>query len=123
LGARFRGKFAAHFSDRCETHADDVIVSYGPCVEGGGSGCSFSIDVASQPVCLRPRELAGTFGDEPHGDSGPRTVTTLRGVPAAVFKNDAIVLMTRDTLITIPPMPSSRARPSMRFVRRQGRAV
>jgi hypothetical protein len=46
--------------------------------------------------------LASLFGSGPVGDSGLRTITTLRGVPAAVFKNDTIVLMTRDTLITIP---------------------
>jgi hypothetical protein len=112
LGARFRGDFAAHLGDRCEAYTGDVIFSYGPCQAAGESGCNFSIDVVSQPVCLRPRALARAFGDGPHGDSGPRTVTTLRGVPAAVFKNDTIVLMTRDTLITI----SADARPAREAV-------
>jgi hypothetical protein len=101
LGARFRGEYAAWFGDRCETHADDVRVSYGPCVDVGESGCNYHIDVDSQPVCLRPGALARTFSGGPRGDSGPLTVTTLRGVPAAVYKADTIVLMTRDTLITI----------------------
>jgi hypothetical protein len=101
LGPRFLGQGATYFGDRCEAHADRVLVAYGPCHDVGESGCNFAIEVTSQPVCLRPRELALTFGGAPAGDSGPSTLTTLRGVPAVVYQRDTIVLMTRDTLITI----------------------
>jgi hypothetical protein len=101
LGDRFNGKYATQFSNRCETHADEVFVFYGPCRKGGESGCGYDVYVATQPACLRPRELDLTFNGPPSGDlTGRRTVTTLRGVPAAII-DYTIVLMTRDTLITI----------------------
>jgi hypothetical protein len=101
LGERFRGQDATRLADRCEAHADAVEVFYGPCREGGESGCVYDVSVRSQPVCLRPRELDLTFNGPPGGDlTGRRTVTVLRGVPAAIF-DYTIVMMSRDTLITI----------------------
>jgi hypothetical protein len=113
LGPRFLGQFASEsFGDRCDYDADDVTITYGPCDKVGESGCNYTFEVSSQPVCLRPRALARTFGKGPHGDSGPATVTTLRGVPAVMYKRDTIVLMTRDTLITI----SADAKPARQAV-------
>jgi hypothetical protein len=114
LGARFLGEFASEsFGDRCDYDGDGVTITYGPCDDVGESGCNYTYEVSSQPVCLRPRALARTFSTVlPHGDSGPATVTTLRGVPAVMYKRDTIVLMTRDTLITI----SANAKPARQAV-------
>jgi hypothetical protein len=101
LSERFNGEYATEFSSRCETHADQVFVFYGPCRKSGESGCGYDAYVATQPACLRPRELDLTFNGPPSGDlTERRMVTTLRGVPAAI-SDHSIVLMTRDTLITI----------------------
>jgi hypothetical protein len=113
LGTRFLGEFASEsFGDRCDFNGDGVTITYGPCDKVGEDGCNYTYEVSSQPVCLRPRALARTFGNGPHGDSGPATVTTLRGVPAVMYQRDTIVLMTRDALITI----SADAKPARQAV-------
>jgi hypothetical protein len=100
LGERFRGEDATRLLDRCETHADEVEIFYGPCRDGGESGCGYDVSVRSQPACLRPRELDAMFNARPDPDLFPRTITTVRGVPAAIGEGQ-VVLMTRDTLITV----------------------
>jgi hypothetical protein len=100
LGARFRREDVTRLLDRCETHADEVEVFYGPCRDGGESGCGYDVSVRSQPACLRPRELDAMFNAPPEPDLSPRTITTIRGVPAVIGEGQ-IVLMTRDTLITV----------------------
>jgi hypothetical protein len=100
LGERFRHENATRLLDRCETHADEVEIFYGPCRDGGESGCGYDVSVRSQPACLRPRELDAMFNAPPEPDLSPRTITTIRGVPAVIGEGQ-IVLMTRDTLITV----------------------
>jgi hypothetical protein len=100
LGERFRRENATRLLDRCETHADEVEMFYGPCRDGGESGCGYDVSVRSQLACLRPRELDAMFNAPPEPDLSPRTITTIRGVPAVIGEGQ-IVLMTRDTLITV----------------------
>ncbi|HMJ37885.1 MAG TPA: hypothetical protein VK501_28510 [Baekduia sp.] len=114
LGERFRREDATRLLDRCETHADEVEVFYGPCRDGGESGCGYDASVRSQPACLRPRELDAMFNTPPDADLAPGTITTVRGVPAVIGEGQ-IVLMTRDTLITLQA-DGARAR-STRYAR------
>ncbi|HEY6759890.1 MAG TPA: hypothetical protein VI318_10380 [Baekduia sp.] len=94
LGERFHGELATRFGSRCETHADQTEVFYGPCRDAGESGCGNDISVRSSPACQRRSELYTIF------NNGPGDVTTLRGVPAAVF-DDRVELLTRDTAINV----------------------
>ena len=95
LGERFNGEYATRFSARCETHTHQVEVFYGPCREGGESGCGNDISVRSAPACEHRYLLYTKFSGPP----GPKLIT-LRGVPASVFE-ERIELWTRDTSIII----------------------
>jgi hypothetical protein len=101
LGERFRKEYATRLAATCRSHANEAEVFYGPCRDGGESGCGHDISVRSRPACQRPSEISTTFNGPPAGDlPNPKTIATLRGVPAAVFE-DQIVLLTRDTLIIV----------------------
>jgi hypothetical protein len=101
LGERFRREYATRLGARCETRANEAEVFYGPCRDGGESGCGNDISARSRPACQRPSELYTIFNGSSAGDlRNPKTITTLRGVPAAVFE-EQIELVTRDTAIIV----------------------
>jgi hypothetical protein len=98
---RFRKEYATRLATTCRADANEAEVFYGPCRDEGESGCGNDISVRSRPACQRPSELSTTFNGPPAGDfHNPKTITTVRGVPAAVFE-DQIVLLTRDTVIIV----------------------
>jgi hypothetical protein len=101
LGERFHGEYATRLGARCETRANETEVFYGPCRDGGESGCGNDISVRSRPVCEHPSELYTIFSGSSSEDlSNPDKITTIRGVPAAIFE-EHIVLLTRDTAIIV----------------------
>jgi hypothetical protein len=101
LGERFRREYATRLGTRCDARANEADVFYGPCRDGGESGCANDLSVHSQPACQSPSEVNAIFNGAPDRDlHNPRTVTTLRGVPAAVFE-DHIVLLARDATIIV----------------------
>lgn len=101
LGERFHGEYVTRLGARCETRANEAELFYGPCRDGGESGCGHDLSVRSRPTCQRPSELYTIFNGPPDDDlHNPRTTTTLRGVPAAVF-DDHIVLLNRDAAVII----------------------
>jgi hypothetical protein len=95
LGERFNGEDATRFGAQCETHTHQVEVFYGPCRDGGESGCGNDISVRSAPACEHRYLLYTKFSGPP----GPELIT-LRGVPASVLE-ERIELWTRDTSIII----------------------
>jgi hypothetical protein len=57
------------------------------------------ISVRSRPACQRPSEISTTFNRPPAGDlPNPKTITTLRGVPAAVFEDQIVADRDRQPL-------------------------
>jgi hypothetical protein len=101
LGERFQREPATRLGTRCDAHASEAEVFYGPCRDGGESGCGYDISVRSRPMCQSPSEVKATFNAPPDPDvSNSRTVTNLRGVPAAVFE-EHIVLVTGGATIFV----------------------
>jgi hypothetical protein len=134
LGSVFKGQYAARYDAYCNpapdvidgrvavpTRANSTEVAYGPCLPAGpGVGCSPEIVVENAPVCERPYALYFAMSGPPGEPPVAPPLSTLRGVPAAIFE-DRVELWTWSTFIAVTAPTQALALAAVSQLQLQGR--